>query len=200
MVSLSDGSDKAFPCLMDGGPRPVIRPEPPDLVRFPNSEEPRTGLIVNAPRRLYFIIDKETAYEYSSFVGRVGFTWTGTETVSRISEWPDWHPPEEMRARDPRLPVKMTGGLQNSLGAVSIYLGKSLYRIHGINDSKTIGYAASSGCFRMLNVHAVHLASMVEIGTKVQVLDRLEIVVGDLSIERSWITETKPIREKFFDG
>lgn len=105
-----------------------------------------------------------------------------------------------MRARDPRLPVKMTGGLKNPLGAVSIYLGNSLYRIHGTNDPKTIGYAASSGCFRMLNVHAVHLASIVEIGTMVKVVARLKIVVGDTSIERSWITETKPIRENVLAG
>ena len=193
----SGGTGEAFPALMDGGARPLIQPEAPDIVWFPNTEQPGTVLIDNAARRLYLTIDRENAYEYPISVGRDGFTWTGTETVSRIAEWPDWHPPEEMRVRDPRLPVKMTGGIKNPLGAVSIYLGKSLYRIHGTNDPKTIGYAASSGCFRMLNVHALHLASQVSLGTVVKVVDRLEMPIGDASEELPWLTETQPA---VFDG
>ena len=120
-----------------------------------------------------------------------------TETVSRVAEWPDWHPPQEMRNRDPRLPVKMTGGIKNPLGAVSIYLGKSLYRIHGTNDPKTIGYAASSGCFRMLNTHAVHLASLVHIGTIVKVVDHLERQVGATTGgQGNWQAKTQVIHSE----
>ena len=97
----------------------------------------------------------------------------GTETISRKAEWPDWYPPEEMRERDGRLPEKMTGGIKNPLGAMALYLGKSLYRIHGTNDAKSIGRAASSGCFRMLNAHIVDLASRVQVGTPVTVVHRL---------------------------
>jgi hypothetical protein len=106
-------------------------------------------------------------------VGREGFNWSGTETVSRKQAWPDWYPPAEMRERDPRLPEKMTGGLKNPLGAMALYLGNTLYRIHGTNDAKSIGRAASSGCFRMLNAHVLHLASITEIGTTVNVVPSL---------------------------
>ena len=123
------------------------------------------------------------ALRYPISVGREGFSWTGAETISRKAEWPDWHPPEEMRWRDPRLPEKMTGGVKNPLGAMALYLGNSLYRIHGTNDATSIGRAASSGCFRMLNGHVVDLAARVDIGTTVQVVHRLppelEKVVAD---------------------
>jgi lipoprotein-anchoring transpeptidase ErfK/SrfK len=110
---------------------------------------------------------------YPISVGREGFAWTGTETISRKAEWPDWYPPAEMRERDWRLPEKMTGGIKNPLGAKALYLGNSLYRIHGTNDAKSIGRAASSGCFRMLNGHIIDLAARVEIGTVVNVVSRL---------------------------
>ena len=123
------------------------------------------------------------ALRYPISVGREGFTWTGTEAISRVAEWPDWHPPEEMRDRDPSLPEKMSGGIKNPLGAKAIYLGNTLYRIHGTNDPKSIGRAASSGCFRMLNGHVVDLASRVQIGTPVTVVNRLppdlERIVGE---------------------
>jgi hypothetical protein len=93
--------------------------------------------------------------------------------VSRKQAWPDWYPPAEMRERDPSLPEKMTGGLKNPLGAMALYLGNTLYRIHGTNEAKSIGRAASSGCFRMLNAHVLHLASIAEIGTTVQVVTSL---------------------------
>ena len=109
---------------------------------------------------LYFILSPTEAYQYPISVGREGFSWTGTEVISRKQEWPDWHPPKEMIARDPRLPDKMTGGIKNPLGALALYLGNTLYRIHGTNDPKSIGRAASSGCFRMMNEHVLHLASL----------------------------------------
>ncbi len=165
----------AFPALMDGGPRPVIEPAAPEIVDFNNSETPGTILINTEGRKLYFTLNTSEAYEYPISVGREGFTWTGSETISRIAEWPDWYPPQEMRVRDPRLPEKMMGGLRNPLGAEALFLGNSLYRIHGTNDAKTIGFAASSGCFRMLNEHVVHLASLVKVGTIVKVLPRLPV-------------------------
>ena len=113
---------------------------------------------------LYFILSPTEAYQYPISVGREGFSWTGTEVISRKQEWPDWNPPKEMIARDPRLPDKMTGGMKNPLGALALYLGNTLYRIHGTNDPKSIGRAASSGCFRMMNEHVLHLASLASVG------------------------------------
>ena len=123
---------------------------------------------------MYYVLNSDEAYDYPISVGREGFTWTGTETISRIAEWPDWHPPKEMLERDPKLPELMYGGIKNPLGAIALFLGNSLYRIHGTNDPKTIGYAASSGCFRMMNEHALHLATLAKVGTVVKVLPRVE--------------------------
>ena len=134
---------------------------------------PASIVIDTSARRLYYVLPEGRAYEYPISVGREGFNWTGTETVSRKQEWPDWYPPAEMRQRDPRLPEKMTGGVRNPLGAVALYLGNTLYRIHGTNDVKSIGQAQSSGCFRMMNPAVVHLASVVEIGTPVSVVAEL---------------------------
>lgn len=164
---------KAFPSLMQGGPRPVIEPIEPERIALAHGEPPGTVLIDTQERRLYLTLEGDEALLYPISVGRDGFTWTGTEKISRIAEWPDWYPPKEMRQRDPRLPVKMHGGIRNPLGAVAMFLGNTLYRIHGTNDPKTIGQAASSGCFRMLNGHAVHLASMVDVGTTVKVMPHL---------------------------
>lgn len=161
---------KPFPAQMTGGPRPDIAPQAPQTITFKNQEEPGTIIIDTSARKLYFVLSSKAAYAYPISVGRQGFQWTGTENVTRVAEWPSWHPPAEMRARQPYLPKKMTGGLRNPLGAKAIYLGNTLYRIHGTNDEKTIGYAASSGCFRMLNQHVVHLAQMVDIGTTVKVV------------------------------
>ena len=93
--------------------------------------------------------------------------------MSRKQAWPDWHPPAEMRERDPKLPEKMTGGVRNPLGAMALYLGNTLYRIHGTNDVKSIGQAQSSGCFRMLNTEVLHLASVTGVGTPVSVVTSL---------------------------
>ena len=130
-------------------------------------------MIETRGKQLFFVKSSTEAYRYPISVGRDGFTWNGTEKISRIAEWPDWHPPAEMRERDPNLPVKMTGGLRNPLGAKAIYLGNTLYRIHGTNDAKTIGQAASSGCFRMLNGHVTDLAERVQVGGSVTVVERL---------------------------
>jgi lipoprotein-anchoring transpeptidase ErfK/SrfK len=138
-------------------------------VILPNGEEPGTVIIDSRNKRLYFIINTNEVFVYPISVGREGFDWSGTEQVSRIQYWPDWTPPKEMLRRRPDLPVFMAGGLKNPLGAVAIYLGDTLYRIHGTNDPASIGRAESSGCIRMMNEHALHLASIVGIGTTVKV-------------------------------
>lgn len=162
---------RRYPKLLSGGPRPFIAPQQPPIIAFPNKEPVGTVIIDTSARALYLTKSDDDAFRYPISVGRQGFTWTGTEQVSRIADWPDWHPPKEMRERQPGLPKKMLGGLRNPLGAKAIYLGNSLYRIHGTNDARTIGQAASSGCFRMLNAHVVHLAGLVKLGTTVKVVD-----------------------------
>lgn len=159
--------------VRSGGERPFIAPIQPRRISFPSTFKVGSIVIDTRGRQLFYVESAETALYYPISVGRDGFSWTGTEVVSRKAEWPDWHPPEEMRDRDPSLPVKMTGGLRNPLGAMAIYLGNTLYRIHGTNDPNSIGRAASSGCFRMLNGHAVDLASRIEVGTPVTVVSRL---------------------------
>ena len=159
--------------IRDGGARPEIAPVAPPLAAFPHDFPANSIVIDTGGRKLYYVLPDKQAYQYSISVGREGFNWTGTETISRKQAWPDWYPPAEMRERDPTLPEKMTGGVKNPLGAMALYLGKTLYRIHGTNDVKSIGSAQSSGCFRMLNSAVMHLASITEIGTTASVVDSL---------------------------
>lgn len=161
---------ESFPPLMDGGPRPAIAPVAPRRIAYQNHEAANTIVVDSDAHRLYLTLGPNEAYEYPISTGREGFTWNGTEKISRVADWPDWYPPVEMRQRDPKLPEKMLGGIKNPLGAKALFLGNTLYRIHGTNDPKSIGYAASSGCIRMLNEHVVHLASMVGVGTTVRVM------------------------------
>ena len=172
-MGLWDDEPQKFPELMSGGARPYISPEAPEVVSFATSEPAGTVLIDTAARRLYYTLPNSKAYEYPISVGREGFTWSGVERISRVVDWPDWHPPAEMRERQPELPKKMTGGIRNPLGARALYLGSTLYRIHGTNDTRTIGQAASSGCFRMMNGHVMHLSRLAEIGTVVKVMRRV---------------------------
>lgn len=165
--------DRRTPITRSGGARPAIAPAAPPKVEFVSSYAPNSIVIDSEGRMLYYVLSPTEAYQYPISVGREGFSWTGTETVSRKQAWPDWHPPKEMLARDRRLPDKMTGGLKNPLGAMALYLGNTLYRIHGTNDPKSIGRAASSGCFRMMNEHVMHLASLADVGTEVVVVKRL---------------------------
>ena len=159
--------------VKDGVPQPEIAPKAPSIVAFPYSFPVQSIVIDTSSRKLYFVVDEGRAYAYPIAVGRTGSSWTGTETVSRKQAWPDWHPPPEMRARDASLPKKMTGGARNPLGAIALYLGDTQYRIHGTNDAKSIGSAQSSGCFRMINSAALHLASLADVGTPVTVVDAL---------------------------
>jgi len=189
----ADGGD-----IRDGGARPDIAPQAPSMVDFPYGYPSNSIVIDTGGRKLYYVLPERRAYAYAISVGREGFNWTGTETVSRKQSWPDWYPPVEMRERDPKLPEKMTGGLRNPLGAMALYLGNTLYRIHGTNDAKSIGRAASSGCFRMLNAHVLHLASMAEIGTTVNVVvslpQRHEISRADPAPQPQAIREPAPAR------
>jgi lipoprotein-anchoring transpeptidase ErfK/SrfK len=159
-----------YPKHMDGGERPDIKPAEPPIVYFDQDEEVGSILIDTQGRKLYYVLPGKRAYQYPISVGRDGFTWSGTERISRIAAWPSWTPPPEMHKRQPGLPVTVTGGLKNPQGARALYLGNTIYRIHGTNNDRTVGRANSSGCFRLTNEHVVHLASIVKVGTKVRVL------------------------------
>jgi lipoprotein-anchoring transpeptidase ErfK/SrfK len=159
------------PIVASGGPRPEIEPQAPSQVSYTSGQAPGTIVIDTAKRHLFLIQGPSTALSYPISVGREGFAWSGTEKISRVADWPDWYPPAEMRERDPKLPTKMTGGIRNPLGAKALYLGNTLYRIHGTSDARSIGRAASSGCFRMHNRHVVDLARRVGVGTRVVVIN-----------------------------
>jgi lipoprotein-anchoring transpeptidase ErfK/SrfK len=135
------------------------------------SVEPAGTLIVDTPHTyLYLILGNGKALRYGIGVGREGFTWTGTERVQRMKEWPDWFPPKEMIERQPYLPRFMAGGESNPLGARALYLGNTLYRIHGTNQPSTIGTFVSSGCIRLTNEDIADLYGRVSVGTRVVVL------------------------------
>jgi len=135
------------------------------------TKEPAGTVIIDTPNTyLYLVLGGGKALRYGIGVGREGFTWTGTERISRMSEWPDWHPPSEMIDRQPYLPRFMAGGPGNPLGARALYLGKTLYRIHGTNQPSTIGTFVSSGCIRLINEDVEDLYSRVQVGTRVVVL------------------------------
>jgi lipoprotein-anchoring transpeptidase ErfK/SrfK len=133
--------------------------------------EPAGTIIIDTPHTyLYLVLGHDKALRYGVGVGREGFTWTGTERISRMSEWPDWHPPKEMIERQPYLPRFMAGGEGNPLGARALYLGNTIYRIHGTNQPSTIGHFVSSGCIRLTNEDVEDLYSRVGVGTRVVVL------------------------------
>ena len=123
-----------------------------------------------AEHQLYLVMANGKAMRYGIGVGREGFTWAGTQTITNKKEWPDWTPPEEMIQRQPYLPRFMAGGPGNPLGARAMYLGSTVYRIHGTNDPTTIGKHVSSGCIRLTNEDVSDLYSRVNVGTKVVVL------------------------------
>ncbi|MCC7346118.1 MAG: L,D-transpeptidase [Variibacter sp.] len=149
-----------------GGSGPVARA----TVRIDTREKPGTVIINTTERRLYLVLGDGQALRYGIGVGRVGFTWTGVKTVTAKKEWPSWTPPAQMLKRRPDLPRFMKGGIENPLGARAMYLGSTLYRIHGSNEPETIGQAVSSGCFRMTNEDVVDLYNRVNVGAKVIVL------------------------------
>jgi lipoprotein-anchoring transpeptidase ErfK/SrfK len=136
-------------------------------VSYAGSERPGTIVVSTAERKLYLIQEGGTALRYAIGVGRVGFTWKGTHKISEKKEWPTWTPPAQMHARQRGLPKQMAGGVDNPLGARALYLGSTLYRIHGSNDPDSIGQAESSGCFRMTNDDVKDLYDRVAVGTTV---------------------------------
>ncbi len=142
------------------------------LVDLDTREAPGTIIIDTGNTALYYVLGHGQAIRYGIGVGRQGFTWSGTQTISRKAEWPDWYPPAEMIARQPYLPRFMAGGAGNPLGARAMYLGSSEYRIHGTNDPSTIGKFISSGCIRLTNEDVEDLFNRVNVGTKVVVLPK----------------------------
>lgn len=160
---------------------PEVRPEegsprelPPhlrrQLVNYETKEPPGTIVVDTANTYLYLVLGEGKAIRYGIGVGREGFTWSGVERISAMREWPDWHPPAEMIERQPYLPRFMAGGPGNPLGARALYLGKTLFRIHGTNQPSTIGQFVSSGCIRLLNEDIEDLYNRVQVGTRVVVL------------------------------
>lgn len=139
------------------------------IVPFRTSEAPGTIIVDTGERYLYLVQPHDLAIRYGIGVGRIGFQWSGVERISEKQEWPDWRPPSEMVGRQPYLPRFMAGGPGNPLGARALYLGHSVFRIHGTNQPETIGHAVSSGCFRLDNADVIDLYDRVQIGAKVVV-------------------------------
>jgi lipoprotein-anchoring transpeptidase ErfK/SrfK len=137
------------------------------MVYYRTNEPPGTIIIATAERHLYLVQGNGRALRYGIGVGRDGFQWQGLLNITRKAEWPDWTPPPEMIARQPYLPRFMAGGPGNPLGARAMYLGTTVYRIHGTNQPWTIGTAISSGCFRLVNADVIDLYDRVPVGTKV---------------------------------
>jgi lipoprotein-anchoring transpeptidase ErfK/SrfK len=153
------------------GIRRVVPPEfHRQVVDYQGRQAPGTIIIDTPNKFLYLVQEGHKAIRYGIGVGRPGFSWAGMKTVSMKREWPDWRPPAEMLKRRPDLPHFMAGGPANPLGARALYLGSSLYRIHGTNEPWTIGEAVSSGCIRMMNDDVVDLYDRARVGTKVLVI------------------------------
>ena len=140
------------------------------IVAYPTREAAGTIIIDTPNTYLYYVLGNGQAMRYGIGVGRDGFTWSGTQTITKKAEWPDWTPPPEMIARQPYLPRHMAGGPGNPLGARAMYLGGTVYRIHGTNAPQTIGTHVSSGCIRLTNQDVSDLYSRTNVGTKVIVL------------------------------
>ena len=150
--------------------RPLAAAIPRETVAYTGPHKAGTIIISTTERRMYYILPGHQAVKYGVGVGRPGFEWSGVKVISRKQEWPDWTPPSQMLKRRPDLPRFMPGGINNPLGARAMYLGSSLYRIHGSNEPQTIGQAVSSGCIRMTNEDVTDLFERARIGTKVVVL------------------------------
>jgi lipoprotein-anchoring transpeptidase ErfK/SrfK len=177
-----------FPFIMEPPAQlapPVVQPAPSQeenataelparlkrqIVSYPTREAPGTVIIDTPNTYLYYVLGGGQAIRYGIGVGRDGFTWSGVQSITKKAEWPDWTPPPEMIARQPYLPRYMAGGPGNPLGARAMYLGGTVYRIHGTNAPGTIGTHVSSGCIRLTNQDVADLYSRVNVGTKVIVL------------------------------
>jgi lipoprotein-anchoring transpeptidase ErfK/SrfK len=155
--------------LFGGGMSSGSGPIPRTTVGFQGNYAPGTIIIDTKERRLYLVQEGGRALRYGIGVGRDGFRWGGTHRVTAKKEWPSWTPPAQMLRRRPDLPRHMVGGPDNPLGARALYLGSTLYRIHGSNEPETIGQAVSSGCFRMVNDDVIDLYNRVQVGATVVV-------------------------------
>ena len=155
------------PNFFGGGSSPIPR----TTVNYSGNYAPGTIVVNTSERRLYLVLQNGQALRYGIGVGRDGFRWGGVHRITAKKEWPEWTPPSQMIARRPDLPRHMKGGIENPLGARAMYLGSTLYRIHGSNEPETIGQAVSSGCFRMTNDDVTDLYGRVGVGTPVVVLN-----------------------------
>jgi len=170
-LALGAGAAHANP--FDAGPiadfMTIFRTQaiPRETIAWKGKEKPGTIVVSTSQRRLYYVLGGGEAVRYGVGVGREGFSWSGEKSVTMKKEWPSWRPPSQMLARRPDLPRFMAGGQDNPLGARAMYLGSSLYRIHGSNEPETMGAAVSSGCIRMTNKDVVDLYDRVRVGTKV---------------------------------
>jgi lipoprotein-anchoring transpeptidase ErfK/SrfK len=167
------GAMAAFPAEVrpETGPKKQLSPQFRRTLVDYSTKEPAGTIIIDTPNTyLYLVLGQGKALRYGIGVGREGFTWSGTERVTKMAEWPDWTPPEEMIVRQPYLPRFMAGGDTNPLGARALYLGKTIYRIHGTNQPSTIGTFVSSGCIRLTNDDVTDLFTRVKVGTRVMVM------------------------------
>ena len=159
--------------LSDRPPLPAMGPSLRKTVAFATTEQPGTIIIRKSEKALYLVTRQGQALRYQISVGRDGFGWTGVVKVGAKTEWPQWRPPQEMRARQPELPELVPSGPYNPLGARALYLLRdghdTLYRIHGTNDPSGVGFDGTSGCFRLTNTDVIDLFKRVPIGTKVVV-------------------------------
>jgi lipoprotein-anchoring transpeptidase ErfK/SrfK len=172
-------------------PAPNLRRQ---LVNYSGNFAPGTVIIDTAHTYLYFVLGNGKAIRYGVGVGRAGFTWSGVERVTRKAEWPDWIPPAAMIARQPYLARFTAGGEGNPLGARAIYLGNTMYRIHGTNAPATIGTKVSSGCIRLLNADVIDLYSRVDVGTKIIVLPNHGAVAAIAAPPRASLPPTYNMR------
>ena len=176
-VAASQGPSAAYeidplthqPLVPFGAPAPQATAIPREVVAYSGRQPAGTIVVAASERRLYYVLGGGQAIRYGVGVGRPGFEWSGMKTITRKAEWPSWTPPAQMLRRRPDLPRFMPGGPANPLGARALYLGSSLYRIHGSNEPESIGQAVSSGCIRMLNDDVVDLYQRVRVGTRVVV-------------------------------
>ena len=145
------------------------------VVNYQTHESAGTLVVDTRRHFLYLVLPGGKAMRYGIGVARTGFEWNGTHRVTAKREWPSWTPPAEMHARQPGLPAFMPGGPNNPMGARALYLGDTVYRIHGTNQPQTIGYAVSSGCFRLVNKDVIDLFNRVPVGTKVVILQSAKL-------------------------
>lgn len=168
------GSFSIAPMRTTRNLRSDVSPIPREIVDYSGPHGPNTIIVDTGERRLYYTLPGGKAVKYGVGVGREGFTWAGTNQITRKAEWPGWTPPPQMIKREARegriLPAFMEGGPDNPLGARALYIGSTLYRIHGTNQPWTIGQAMSSGCIRMANEDVIHLYDQVNVGTRVVVI------------------------------